>query len=205
MEHCAPERSSGAFPIACLLSVALVCLVCLPFQSGCEREEGQTLSWMESECLDCSTKEELDLCHDGEDNDEDGLTDCDDPDCEGVGCCGALGSEDSDEACADGCDNDGDGYVDCGDFSCSKGAEIQVCKGTDKVDENTPATCSDGLDNDWDGYFDCDDFDCAEAQDVTFCEGNDQTCSDNVDNDGDGYVDCEDFSCSKNSSVTVCE
>ena len=53
-------------------------------------------------------------CSDGEDNDLDGLVDCDDPSCAGVPAC----AEDSAEECADGSDNDWDGLADCDDPGC---------------------------------------------------------------------------------------
>ncbi len=78
------------------------------------------------------------ICDDGIDNDCDGLTDCDDPDCGctidadgdgyGVGgpCCTSPDCDDSDatinpgatEICDDGIDNDCDGLVDCDDPDC---------------------------------------------------------------------------------------
>ena len=51
------------------------------------------------------------ICDDGADNDADGLIDCADPDCIGVGLCGP-------EICDDGFDNDGDGLLDCFDPDC---------------------------------------------------------------------------------------
>ena len=54
------------------------------------------------------------ICDDGEDNDGDGLTDCDDPNCAGDEAC--L----TDEICDDGLDKDGDSYVDCEDCDCDE-------------------------------------------------------------------------------------
>ena len=181
------------------------CLLVLT-STSCQRDESDVLSWMSSECLECTTLDEKAFCDDGLDNDEDGLTDCEDKDCEGIGCCGAMAPlENLDELCNAGCDNDGDGFTDCGDWSCSKTATVTVCKSAVKTPENTPEACSDGIDNDWNGHFDCADFSCSEAEAVPFCEGNDATCSDGIDNDGNGFIDCKDFSCSKNSKVTVCK
>jgi hypothetical protein len=53
------------------------------------------------------------LCHDGLDNDGDGLTDCADPDCVGAGV----------EICDDGIDNTCDRAIDCGDPRCSGSAQ----------------------------------------------------------------------------------
>ncbi|MGF1466445.1 MAG: hypothetical protein ACFCGT_09945 [Sandaracinaceae bacterium] len=68
------------------------------------------------------------LCRDGEDNDGDGVGDCDDPDCcptrddcPPTTLCGGTcpaGPEDSAVACQDGCDNDEDGLEDCEDPDC---------------------------------------------------------------------------------------
>lgn len=179
--------------------------VLLLVAGSCEREEAESGEWASSECQGCTTPEEAKLCSDGLDNDQDGLVDCDDFNCDQVGCCMVMGDESSDKYCDDGCDNDGDGYTDCKDHSCSKGASVTVCKTPTKQPEDTVAACSDGLDNDWNGYFDCEDFSCSQSAQVTFCEGNDVTCSDKIDNDGNGYVDCGDFSCSRNSKVTVCK
>ena len=63
-------------------------------------------------------------CADGVDNDEDGLTDCDDPDCLEDPECQAANLEGQPflielpvpaEICSDGIDNDGDGKIDCKD------------------------------------------------------------------------------------------
>jgi len=172
---------------------------------SCDREENTVLAWMESECPDCKADDEAGLCSDGLDNDEDGLTDCQDSDCKGIGCCARLGVEDTDDFCNDGCDNDGDGYMDCSDHSCSKTAAVTVCKSAVKEPEDNPAACSDGIDNDWNGYFDCNDFSCSTSTKVPFCEGNDGNCADGIDNDGNGFVDCNDFNCSQNKNVTVCK
>jgi hypothetical protein len=57
------------------------------------------------------------MCTDGIDNDNDGLADCADPDCAGIGGCGPEGKY---ATCSDGIDNDGDGLTDCADSGCSK-------------------------------------------------------------------------------------
>ena len=120
------------------------------------------------------------ICDDGVDNDGDGLTDCDDPNCAGDDAC--L----TDEICDDGLDNDGDSYVDCDDFDCS---DDPACGGTggDEI-------CDDGIDNDGDSYVDCDDWDC---DDDAACGGSSESevCDDGIDNDGDSYVDCDDWDC----------
>ncbi|MFT7521971.1 MAG: hypothetical protein ACI9MC_004123, partial [Kiritimatiellia bacterium] len=77
-------------------------------------------------------------CDDGVDDDEDGLTDCDDPDCDGA----------CPERCDDSRDNDGDGSIDCRDRDCWDAA---TCVETD---------CANGEDDEADGLTDCDDPDC---------------------------------------------
>jgi len=56
-------------------------------------------------------------CVDGSDNDDDGLLDCNDPDCKNSPDCGS-------EKCTNGIDDDGDTLVDCGDTDC---ASLSVC------------------------------------------------------------------------------
>ena len=57
---------------------------------------------------------ELD-CSNGEDDDNDGATDCADSDCDLVGFCEGL----VELTCDDNSDNDGDGKIDCNDSDCS--------------------------------------------------------------------------------------
>jgi len=67
--------------------------------------------WPEESCCNgqiCETE-----CSDEEDNDGDGLTDCEDPDCSGIGICP------TEDDCSDLFDNDSDGLVDCEDPDCS--------------------------------------------------------------------------------------
>ncbi|HHT9127081.1 MAG TPA: hypothetical protein ACFYD6_14890, partial [Candidatus Brocadiia bacterium] len=91
----------------------------------------------------------IEVCDDGIDNDEDGLTDCEDPECSGQAC---------EEVCDDGMDNDGDSFVDCADTDCPP----------------CPEDCDDGLDNDRDELVDCDDPDCdcpEDCTDATYSKG----------------------------------
>ena len=81
------------------------------------------------------TEDTVEACTDGEDNDKDGFTDCNDLDCTTVIECD----------CFDGQDNDGDGFTDCDDLNCTDGKECN---------------CTDGTDNDMDGLTDCNDPDC---------------------------------------------
>lgn len=63
-------------------------------------------------------------CFDGLDNDNDGLSDCDDPDCRIYGRCRTLSVEDG-RFCFDGLDNDNDGLTDCEDDDCIKDPRAQ--------------------------------------------------------------------------------
>ncbi len=62
-------------------------------------------------------------CHDGVDNDGDGLLDCADTDCANDTIC-ACASGGCSENCNDGIDNDLDGAVDCADTDC---ADASIC------------------------------------------------------------------------------
>ncbi|WP_138433850.1 S8/S53 family peptidase [Winogradskyella algicola] len=84
--------------------------------------------------------QEVEICNDSTDNDGDGLTDCEDPDCNDNANC--------EEICNDGIDNDGDGFIDCSDLDCEDFPDCLIER------------CIDGVDNDGDGLVDCDDPDC---------------------------------------------
>jgi hypothetical protein len=86
-------------------------------------------------------------CENTIDDDSDGLTDCEDPDCFGqTGCT-------TETICDDGYDNDNNGDTDCADTACSG----------ESYCETTETTCDDSFDNDGDGAVDCDDSDCDTA------------------------------------------
>jgi hypothetical protein len=115
------------------------------------------------------------LCQDGLDNDLDGLTDCQDPDCAREPAC-----EGHEYNCNDEIDNDDDGEADCDDPDCF---QSPVC---------LPETdCQNWLDDDQDGLTDCQDPDCAA---VGYCQA-ERLCQDGRDNDADGFTDCEDDDC----------
>jgi hypothetical protein len=108
-------------------------------------------------------------CADGDDNDRDGTTDCNDSDCDASPSCVEVD-------CADGVDSDGDGAVDCDDPDCGEDAAcVEVC--------------GDGVDNDGDGRVDCRDSECVALPEC------DEDCGDGVDNDNDGDADCLDNEC----------
>ncbi|MBN2723114.1 MAG: lamin tail domain-containing protein [Deltaproteobacteria bacterium] len=95
------------------------------------------------------------ICDDSSDNDSDGLTDCQDPDCDGLAGPGGITCEAAETTCDDGNDNDGDGMVDCADSDCDglTGPDSVAC-------ELSETTCNDGIDNDGDTLVDCADPDC---------------------------------------------
>ena len=86
-------------------------------------------------------------CANGVDDDNDGLTDCEDlGDCKLFPGCPIL------EVCDDGIDNDEDGYSDCKDIAC-----------VGHVSCEDQEICDDEVDNDTDGFTDCEDNLCADA------------------------------------------
>ena len=111
-------------------------------------------------------------CTNGEDDDDDGLVDCEDPDCATHDSCA-----DNAEICNDGIDNDEDGLVDCLDEDC---ADHPDCVGPSE-------DCVDGIDNDSDGAIDCDDDDCMLHPDCATVVGcqvtGDLLCGDTLSND----------------------
>ncbi len=86
-------------------------------------------------------------CSDGVDNDDNGLTDCAEPDCAGFEFCAEV----SEEACRDRVDNNRNGLIDCQDPGCLI---------YDRCTEQPNGQCSDGQDNNDDGLTDCQDFTC---------------------------------------------
>lgn len=119
-----------------------------------------------------------DGCGDCLDNDGDGWTDDEDPDClrdgtEEVGY--------SDYTCNDGQDNDGDDKID---------REDSVCEDATDGEDN----CSDGRDNDNDGYEDDEDCECIAGLSESG-ETVDLGCCNEADDDGDGWTDRDDPDC----------
>jgi hypothetical protein len=91
-------------------------------------------------------EQQVEICFDSIDNDNDDLIDCDDPDCDGTASCTVQK-----EICNDGIDNDEDGVVDCKDSDCK---DNRYCRPKKEK-------CYDGIDNDGDGLIDCEDSDCS--------------------------------------------
>lgn len=125
------------------------------------------------------------ICNDEKDNDCDGLTDCDDPDCADWPRCAGI------EDCDNGEDDDGDQMVDCEDLDCL--GEPHCCL-------PVPEICADGLDNDCDGLADCGDPDCASEPHC--CVPVPEDCVDWVDNDCDRLIDCLDPDCYSSTACT---
>jgi len=137
---------------------------------------------------------ELD-CTDEQDNDWDGLTDCDDPDCAGTpSCLGAGGATGA--GGASGVAGEAGSAGDAG-FGGSIVVEYGVFMESD---------CTDELDNDGDQAVDCADPDCANdpacgvasLYAVVMQETN---CADGLDDDADDAVDCDDTDC---ATAAVC-
>jgi hypothetical protein len=150
-------------------------------------------------------------CNDGEDNNCDGLTDCDDLSCAASPLC--------QDPCTVNVDIDGDGQIACGDLECRSNApncNLESCPtsgpGTQDFNQNglvgnsdpdcftwdynwtihrAQEVCDDGIDNDHDTFIDCVDVNCADHPSCTGLED----CDDFIDNNGDGKIDCEDDSC----------
>jgi hypothetical protein len=120
-------------------------------------------------------------CADANDNDGDGWTDADDPDC-------ASGTEEvglTSGACNDGVDNDGDGAADAADPDCASAADTPEAP-----------SCEDGLDDDGDGWIDDADPDCETGDEAGLGDG---PCNDGTDDDGDGMTDADDDGCTSAS------
>ncbi len=115
-------------------------------------------------------------CADGWDDNYNGLTDCADPDCNGLTCsaggatcassiCGCTGAA-RETNCGDGGDEDCDGMVDCADpdcegATCGTGSGVTCSGGACPCPDGLYETeCGDGADGDCDGMTDCADPDC---------------------------------------------
>lgn len=140
-------------------------------------------------------------CADGDDNDTDGLSDCDDDGCaDSADCAGDDDSAGDDDDSA-GDDDDGAGDDDSvGDDDDSAAADDDDDSSGDDDDVPPPPSedCGNKEDDDADGAVDCADSDC-DSYPPCFggecgveVDTEDQGCGDGVDGDCDGFVDCED-------------
>ena len=94
---------------------------CMTEPGGCfliDRETKQAIKC--GGFVDAGDLETGDLCSDGDDNDGNGKTDCNDPNCSGVGECP------TEDECTNKQDDDGDGLVDCKDTDCSEEPSCSV-------------------------------------------------------------------------------
>ena len=126
-------------------------------------------------------------CSDGIDNNNNGLTDCADPDCDGFV---FVGQE---TTCGEGA------CAASGNLECRNEGQFDTCQPGSPGAEGPfdDASCSDVIDNDCDGLTDASDPDCAAPPEI---------CDDGVDNNGNGLVDCADPQCDgfTFSDVTTC-
>lgn len=166
-------------------SKIIALLAAATLASGCTVITSVDTSFLNVEVPDADTTrpecEDINLphewgkyCWDGCNNDDDGdeiLIDCEDPDCEHY-CC--IGGQVEYLACTDGCDNDHNELIDCDDPACSGAAQCTpppllegVCRGTDADPDccravgGAEACCANGVDEDNDGDLDCADAECA--------------------------------------------
>lgn len=144
-------------------------------------------------------------CANGMDDDDDGLVDCADDDCDADSACQANSNNSNSnninsnnnnsngsgsEYCTNLVDDDGDGLVDCADPDC---AVAPSCLSED---------CGNGTDDDGDGLADCDDPDCSGSPGCV-----PEECTNGVDDDGNGLTDCEDPQCAAapNCALETCD
>ncbi len=163
-------------------------------------------------------EDNFEICTDGIDNDNDGLIDCDDPDCNSIGIiCESV-------ACNDGIDNDGDGDIDCEDSDCmvpiiedittmpiSDCSDLQSGSITISSDDTLiEYSINGGVSFASDSTFtnlSSGQYTVAIQSLISSCLSdsfivNIDTlgcehffCNDGIDNDGDGDIDCEDSDC----------
>ena len=117
-------------------------------------------------------------CTNGIDDNDDGLTDCDDPWCYSRKFCVP-------ENCINAFDDNDNGLMDCDDPQCRD----QIFCG--------PEICDNGIDDNQNGKLDCDDPKC---RDVTICQP--EICNNGIDDNGNDKIDCDDAQCAK---AVVCQ
>ncbi|MDA3864928.1 MAG: S1 family peptidase [Deltaproteobacteria bacterium] len=162
--------------------------------------------------LDCNNNEPVEECSNGNDEDDDGLVDCEDADCILTNeCLNRI------EICDNGTDDDGDLKADCEDIDCASfsacGIDSEICNngiddtGNGKIDCNDPVCrtsrfcpimvedCINSYDDDGDGRVDCADPDCHSFAGCPTPQG--EICYNGSDDDGDGLADCEDDDCNR--------
>lgn len=143
-------------------------------RGSCSNNGSETEPFGGSLALDPTVGVPDEVCDNGADDDNDGLTDCADPDCNGF-----VGAPTS-----------------CGTGACGAGGNL-VCQGGAEVDTCTPgaptaegpfgdATCADGIDNNCDTLTDGNDPNCSEPAEI---------CDNGIDDNLDGNTDCADAQC----------
>jgi hypothetical protein len=165
-----------------LATLALSCVTPANIPETCDNGEDDNNDGA-TDCLDeqcVGTPECTEICNNGLDEDQDGVADCADNDCDGALNC-ILNSN---EICNNGADDDNDGKIDCLDESCAAAAN---CVQTLTED------CDNGNDDDNDNLTDCQDLDCFGAPncEATFTED----CDNGGDEDLDNQIDCQDPDC----------
>ncbi len=138
---------------------------------------------------------------DGEDDDCDGLANCEDPDCT------------SSQFCTEVYDKDGDGHYAtdgrCGGDDCNDDPnDPNAANIYGGREENSQALCSDSIDNDCDNVADCIDDSCKAAGSKAsnpFCQPSPEICDDagEVDEDLDGFANCVDSDCIGNPACEI--
>ncbi|MCS6899831.1 MAG: MopE-related protein [Myxococcales bacterium] len=126
----------------------------------------------------------LELCSDGQDNNCDGLIDCQDFSCKNTPACDCTPGQV--EVCEGSKDEDCDGLFDCADPDCN-GSFLCAC-------DPLETSCTDGKDNNCDGLIDCGDPQCFGLPNCG-CAQAELKCQDTSDDDCDGLVDCADPDC----------
>lgn len=155
--------------------------LCLTSRVDCVGENGHSVTvrfGVDFRSTTWQCEDDIASCTDEDDNDHDGVANCDDADCAPF--CKELGEA----ACRNGIDDDDDGTTDCSDFECR-----DVC-------ELSTGACGDELDNDGDGDVDQYDTGCDEHY-----ERGAEECGNGRDDDHDCKVDCEDEGCEDFCSV----
>ena len=171
------RRSSFALVVFCSLCAASAC-------DDSDKSKPDVLVPEETE----------ELCQDAIDNDQNGLTDCEEETCKAFAVCAPKKvAEETEALCSDDLDNDDNGLKDCQEDSC-----FWFTKCHDAALENTYEKCHDSQDNDRNGKADCADMNC---QNGGFCtndeepETTEELCGDGADNDRNGKADCNDANC----------